>query len=191
MRIFKMDLETFELEFEPEVLLIKEFSDIIKRDKAKGKPLAMAELGYVWFFSDYKSDFVQIIDEDERSLAIIDALDGLPKNWKPDDYVLAAIDAYKTGSYTVTVRMLEDARSIVDNMSKWAKVAAANLDEMVETKFGERAKYDVSKVRAFIGDLPKMLITITTLEEKVLREKDGADTHRGSQEKAIFEDPEQ
>jgi hypothetical protein len=185
-----MDPESFILDFEPEVLLIKEFSAVIRRDKAKGKPTAMAEMAYIWFFSDYKSDFVQIIDEEERSESIIDALDGLPKNWKPDQVVRDAIEAYKRGSYTVTVRMLEDARIVVDNMSRWAKTAAENLDEMVETKFGERPKYDITKIQSFITNVPKMLITLTNLEEKVLREKDGTDTHRGSQEKALYEDNE-
>jgi len=179
-----MDSETFDLDFEPEVLTIKEFSKIIKRDKSKGKIVAISELSYIWFFCDYKSDFVQIIDEDERSIEIINSLVALGNKWHPDDTVLSAIEKYKQLSNTITSRMLEDARSIVDNMSIWAKNAALHLDEMS----GDRPKYDISKIQAFIRDVPKMLDTLNSLEEKVLREKDTGDRHRGTQEKSLFED---
>ena len=190
MKIFNMDLDSFVLDFEPEVLTIKDFSFLIRRDKSKGKAIAIAELSYVWFFADWSSDFVQIIDEEERSEAIVEVLDGLPKNWKPDAAVNKAIETYKKNSYSVSVRMLEDARAVIDNLSKWAKVASENLDEVVETKFGEKSKYDIAKVQSFITNLPKMISTIQDLEERVLREKDMQDSHRGSQQKALFEDGE-
>lgn len=185
-----MDLDTFVLDFEPEVLLIKDFSSLIRRDKIKGKPVAMAELAFVWFFCDWSSDFVQIIDEEERMAAIIEVLDGLPKGWKPDGAVLRAIDTYKKNSYSVAVRMLEDARTIIDNMSKWSKKASEELDAVIETKFGDKPKYDMTKVQSFITNLPKMITTLQELEERVLREKDMRDSHRGSQQKALFEDGE-
>ena len=186
MRLFQMDLDTFALSFEPEVLTIRVFNKLIERDKSKGKIVAMAELSYMWFFANSKSDFMQIVDEDERSETIIDAIAGLPKGWKPDKSVQDAISFYKKRSFTVTSRMLEDAMSIIDNMSKWAKTAALHLDEML----GDKPRYDISKVQAFIRDVPKMVDTINSLEEKVLRERDSADTHRGSQEKAMMEDEE-
>ena len=182
-----MDTDTFDLEFEPEVLTIKEFSKIIKRDKSKGKIIAISELSYIWFFCDYKSDFVQIIDEDDRSLEIVNSLNALGKDWRADQLVLDGITKYKALSSTITSRMLEDARSVVDNMSKWAKNAALNLDEMVNDK----PKYDISKIQAFVRDVPKMLDTLNSLEEKVLREKDSGSAYRGSQEKSLFEDEEQ
>ena len=186
MRLFTMDMDTFALSFEPEVLMIKQFNKIIQRDKSKGKTIAMAELSYMWFFTNSKSDFLQIIDEEERSETIVEAIIGLPKGWKPDKVVLDAIEFYKKHSLTVTSRMLEDAMSIIDNMSKWAKVAALHLDEMI----GDKPKYDISKIQAFIRDVPKMVATIKTLEDEVLKEKDTTDSHRGSQEKSMLEDQE-
>jgi len=179
-----MDRDSFELDFDPEILTIKEFNKIIARDKSKGKVVAISELAYIWFFCDYSSDFVQIIDEEERALEIINSLNGLQKNWKVDNIVQSGIDKYKSLSTTITSRMLEDSRSVVDNMSKWAKNAALHLDEMI----GDKPKYDISKIQAFVRDVPKMLDTLNSLEEKVLREKDSGDKHRGSQEKALFED---
>lgn len=187
MRLFNMDMDTFELDFEPEVFSIKEFNKIVKRDRSKGKTIATAELSYVWFYCDYRSDFLQIIDEDERSIEIINSLSGIPKDWKPDVLVLEAINRYKKLSETVASRMLEDARTMIDGMSKWAKYAATHLDE---TTSDGRSKFDISKVQAFIKDLPKLQQTINTLEDEILREKDQKDSHRGSQEAALFEDEE-
>lgn len=174
-----MDLETFELTIEPEVLKIKEFAALFARDKSKGKVVAQAEMAYIWFFADFKSDFNQIIDETERSVDIILTVEGLPKNWEPDEKVKTALDKYVSLSSTVAGRMLSDAREILNNMSKYAKEASKHLDDKDN---------DIAKIQAFIRDLPKMTDTLGSLEEKVLREKDSSLAHRGSQEKAMFED---
>lgn len=173
-----MDVDTFELSFEPEVLKIKEFAAVINRDKTKGKCKAMAELAYMWFFCDIKSDFLDIIDEEERSAEIISALDGLPSEWKPDEVVTAAVERYRSFR-SVVERMLDDNRTILDNMSRYSKLASTNLDE-----------HDMTKIQRFLEGLPKLLDTLASLEEKVLKEKGNSDSHRGSQQKALLEDEE-
>lgn len=188
MKIFSMDIDTFELSIEPEVLKIKEFAALINRDKTKNKIIGQAELAYIWFFCDFKSDFLQIIDEDERSIEIIKTIEGLPKNWAPDEAVNAAKERYLSLSRSVASRMLEDARTIINNMSTHAKHASLNFDELDDNG---KPRYDMAKVQAFIRDVPKMIDTLMSLEEKVLREKDMSHGHRGSQEKALFEDEEE
>lgn len=182
MKIFSMDLESFELTLEPEVLKIKEFAALFSRDRSKGKLVAQSEMMYVWFFSDFKSDFLQIIDEDERSTEVKASIEGLPKNWLPDDLVKAAHEKYVALSSTVASRMLSDAREILNNMSRYAKEASKNL--------GDKDN-DIGKIQSFVKDLPKIIDTLGKLEETVLREKDSSLTHRGSQEKAMFEDEEE
>lgn len=178
--MFIMDPDHYILDFNPEALKIKEFSKIIKRDRSVSKSVAQAELAFVWFFCDFRSDFLQIIDEDERKKEIISSVDGLPKDWQPDSTVMDAVDRYILLSRTVTSRMLDDAREILDNMSKYAKDASKNLGE-----------YDITKIQKFVSDLPKMIDTLNSLEEKVLREKDSSTSHRGSQEKALMEDDDE
>jgi hypothetical protein len=182
MRLFNMDDQTFSLDFEPEVLTIREFNKIITRDKAAGKPVAISELSYIWFFCDYKSDFVQIIDEDERSQEIITSLISLPPKWKPDKVVLAGMERYRLLSRTITTRMLEDTRCVLDNMSKWARDASLKLGDV------DAGAITIGKIQSFIAALPKLLDTLNSLEERVLRGRDVSDTHRGNQEKSMFED---
>lgn len=180
MKMFVMDTDHYVLDINPEALKIKEFSEIVKRDKTKFKTVAQAELAFVWFFCDFKSDFLQIIDDEERKQEIIQSIDGLTKGWEPDDLIMAAIDRYKSLSRTVTSRMLDDAREILDNMSEYAKTASKNLDTN-----------DMSKIQKYISDLPKMIATLNTLEESVLRDKESTQSHRGSQEKGLMEDDDE
>jgi len=184
MKIFSMEPDTFELSLDPEVMLIKEFKDIVRRDRSKDKIVSMAELSYVWFFADFKSDFGQIIDEVERTEEIMSAIVGLPKKWFPDDLVLAAIERYRKLSDSVASRLLIDAMITVNNLSKYAKEASGELSKMSE----EKSIHDVSKILAFIDKLPNTLSTIKKLEEEVVRERNVGTAHRGSQDRALFED---
>jgi hypothetical protein len=178
-----MDVETYELSLEPQVLMIKEFKDLIKRDRTKDKIVSMAELSYIWFFADFKSDFGQIIDEKERTAEIIDAIVGLPKKWVPDDAVKAAIERYRKLSESVASRLLIDAMITVNNLSKYAKEASGELILMD----GEKPVHDVSKILGFIDKLPNTLSTIKKLEEEVVRERNVGSAHRGTQEPGLFE----
>lgn len=181
-----MDSESLELSIEPEVLMIKEFKAIADRDKTKGKTVAYAEFAYVWFFADFKSDFGQIIDESERSLEIIDVVVGLPKKWSPDDVVKTAINTYRKLSESVASRLLIDAMITVNHLSKYAKDASSELAKMD----GEKPLHDVSKILGFISKLPETLATIKKLEEEVVRERNVTSSHRGTQERSLFEDEE-
>lgn len=54
----------------------------------------------------------------------------------------------------------------------------------------EKPSHDVSKILAFIDKLPNTLSTIKKLEEEVVRERNTGTAHRGSQDRALFEDEE-
>jgi hypothetical protein len=44
---------------EPEILLVKEFSDLLKRDKSKDKSRAWSEFTYIYLAIDWKSPYNQ------------------------------------------------------------------------------------------------------------------------------------
>ena len=92
MKLFKY--ESYQITIEPEALLLKPFKVIWNRDRSKNKEKAMNELGFVYFFTDPRSDYQYIIDEKQRMEAIKEG-EGLPENWKPDAKILEAVDFYK------------------------------------------------------------------------------------------------
>lgn len=171
MKIF--NLVNFKVEIEPEALLLAPFSSLWDRDKSKDKTRAKAELAYVWFMHDVKSDFLSIPDEQERSKEIIAVLE-LPDNWKPDSKVKAAQEFYEKASETLAHRLLRDSRAGAEKVSQLLR----------DHNFADT---DMKKVVETIRLLPSLIEAINRIEETVLKEQE-MHTHRGSQERAIFED---
>lgn len=176
--MFKMDPESFVLEIDPEVYMVKEFNAILKRDKSKDKTLAFAELTYVWFYCDCRSDFTQITDLEEREKEIISSLDGIPKGWKPDTLVLAAVEKYMSFR-TVAEVLLDDAKETVNNMSRFVKEASKNLFDN---------DVDISKLQKYVEGIPKLYQSIDELEKKIKSDNSVASKHKGNQTKSMFED---
>ena len=86
--------EGFKVTISPEALALAPFKKIWNRDRSVNKDRAISEISYVYFISDPRSDYQYIVDEDERSKAIIEG-EGLPSNWKPDKMIIEAIKFYE------------------------------------------------------------------------------------------------
>lgn len=180
-------MELFELKngaltFSPVALSLQPFKDLWTRDKSRNKTVAISELSYVYFFADYKSDFIDIVDLKEREIEIIKVL--FPKDkWKPDPKVMVAIDFYKERSETITTKLLENAMLGVHKISTY-------LSEVDLTDTDDRGKplHDSKKVADTIGALDKLVDSLTKIEEKVKKERQVKDKMRGSVEKKLFED---
>lgn len=181
MQLF--ELKDYNLTFSPQALELKAFKALWDRDKTKDKKRALAELSYVYFFSDYKSDFIDILDETTRHSEIVLNLSGLPKEWKPDDKVKDAIRFYTETSETISTRLLEDSRKAVNKVSDFLK----NVDLNLVDKNGKPI-HDVARITQAIKSVPTMTKALKDLEEQVKKEKDAESSLRGSKEKSIFED---
>jgi hypothetical protein len=70
MKLFKY--ENFKLNIAEEAFLLKPFKIIWNRDKTIYKERALAELGYIYFLCDPRSDYMFLTDEEERSAKIIE-----------------------------------------------------------------------------------------------------------------------
>lgn len=112
MKLFKY--EGYQLTVEPEALLLKPFRTIWNRDRSIHKEKALAELGYVYFFTDPRSDYQFIVNESERTAAIKEG-EGLSKNWKPDSKVIEAINFYKQFKSSSAL-LLETTRTLIDKL---------------------------------------------------------------------------
>lgn len=167
----------------PEALGIKIFNDIWKRDKSKSKNKAREEFYFIYFFADYKSDFADIIDEQERKTAIIESVMENP-NWEPDDLIYNAIEFYRERSSTVTSVLLDDAKSAVYRISSFLKTV--DLDER-DVKSGKPI-HNPKNITGMVGDMSSIVENISKLERKVKREIEEENTMKGGREKNIFED---
>ena len=60
------ELENNVVTFSPQALLIAPFKEIWDKDKSKGKEDAALKLAFIYYMSDERSDFIHILNTDDR-----------------------------------------------------------------------------------------------------------------------------
>lgn len=179
MKLFKY--ESYQVTIEPEALLLKPFKVIWNRDRSKTKQTAMNELGFVYFFTDPRSDYQYITDEDERINAIREG-EGLPDKWKPDSKVLDAIEFYKQFKPTSAL-LLDATRVIVSKLIDHMKTI-----DLEDVDKNGKPIYALNTVTATIDKVPSLVIKLDEAEKAVASDLRAEGRMRGQGEKTVFED---
>jgi hypothetical protein len=179
MNIFEFDKTTFRVHPTPEALLLKVLGDIWKRDKSKDKELALKELSFIWFYCDVRSHFL-IQPPEVRTIEIIKDVD-LPKTWKPDKLVNAAIEYY------------ENNQTPIEEMYKGALIVSQTIVEVCN-KSAEYIKTADDKIAAaqklnsLLKELPTSMAKLKEAEKQYIREsEEKSGTKKGSQTFNVFE----
>lgn len=179
MKLFKY--EGYKVVISEEAFALKVFRQIWNRDRSISKDKAIIELGYVYFLADPRSDYQYIVDENERSKAIIEG-EGLPNNWKPDKLIIEAITFYKSLKSTSAL-LLEDTRAVIDNVRKTLREFSF---EGMEDKDRVNA---IKSVASTIATIPKLIKDLDEAEKAVTSEMQNATGKvRGQKEKSLLED---
>ena len=181
MKLF--ELENNVVTFSPQALLLEPFKALWERDKSKGKAYSKAELAYIWYMEDVRSDFYDIIDEDERRTEVLKFLTELPSTYTPDTKSEEALIFYKKMSEGISVKILKDTMIMVSNLRK----------AMVDMDFKERDKsgkpiYDYGKAMDLAGKTPELMKKLKDIYREIEREADEQHLMRGGRMKATFED---
>lgn len=170
--------ENYTIKFEPELLTLKLFKKLHSRDRSRNKDRFMQELGYIYFMCDPRSDYQYLVDEEDRSKAIIEG-EGLPTDYKPDALVEEAMRYYNTFKPTSAL-LLEDTRVMVDGYRKKLRELTSDMSEL-EVK-------DIKALGDIIKIIPTLVKDLDDAERSVNREMIQNDKVRGSVEKSIYED---
>jgi hypothetical protein len=104
MNIF--EVKNFVVTFSPQALILRPFKEIWLNDKSKDKEKAVQELSYVFYMADDRSDYMYILDEEERKEAVIRDLNMDP-NWIKPQYIDEAMEFYIEASTTTSTQMLK------------------------------------------------------------------------------------
>jgi len=177
------ELENNKLKIQPEAYALLPFKKIWDRDKSKDKIIAIGELSYIYFTTDYQSDFVTIVDEDEREKEVISYC-VLPKGWKPDNNITEAISFYKKMQETIATKLLEKSYVGVSKLMEFYD----NVDLMAVNDKGTPI-YNAKQLSDTIKSTGDIIKSLRQLEEIVKQEKDLASNKlRGDRQKAIYED---
>lgn len=177
MNLFELD-ESYNVVVMPQALLLKPFAALYKRDRTDKKTRAAREVAFVYFYCDIKSDYLAFVEKEERQQSIMADLQ-LPKTWKIDKQVQAAIDFYEDRSKSVAAKLLDDSIFVASKLSSKMKeaVSAEGL-----------ALRDIEKLLSSLSKMPVVVKALNEQEQVVLKEIEAKKGSVGNKEKALFED---
>lgn len=178
------ELKDFELKFSAQALGIECFKNIFNKDKSKTKDKALQELLFVFYYCDFRSDFIDIKDSEERTKEIKLNI-GLPAEWKIDKVVNEAIIFYnKRENSTTEMQLLEAGLEAASKLGEHLK--KIDLDERSEKS--NQPVHDPKKIQSVIELLPKTVKSLIETKREIKKEKASSTDARGSISKGMFED---
>lgn len=173
--------EGYEVEIEPEALMLAPFKAIYDRDKSKDKSMAKQELAYIYYMEDPRSDYQFLVDSEVRNNEVIKGL-GMPKGWKADKVIERALTFY--GSFKpMSAGLLEDTRYFVSNLRK--KLRTMDFDEKDDKG---KPLYTLSSITETINKIPILAKNLDEAERTLSKDITNEAKARGAQTKALLED---
>lgn len=174
---------------EPDILLIKEFSDLwtnarnkTRTDlKGEKKTRAFRELQYIYLAIDWRSPYNQYTSQERHEAALIDA--GMSQEEFDDPTFRAACRKYQTLQNSSRIgTLLQSQYSIVDKMRIYYE--SINFEER-----GEDGKpiFKMKDTIQEIANTAKVLEGIKTLEQLYKKEQEEEKQLRGDSEKGFFD----
>lgn len=176
------EIKDFQVIFSAQALALVPFRTLWDRDKTKDKSTSVGELAYVWFMCDYKSDYSDIINEEERSKEILSVL-VIPKGWKPDKKVFEAMVFYKKRSKGMIMHLHEAATILLDQIVQFAKTVDLN-----ERDDKGKPIHNLKQINDVVKELGKSVESVQNLERMVKAELSNNKDKIGSKTKSLFED---
>lgn len=174
---------------EPDILLIKEFSDLWTNDRNKTKKdpkgvlksRAFRELKYIYLAIDWRSPYNQYTSQEKHEAALIDA--ELTQEEFDDPTFRAACRKYQALQNASRIgTLLQSQYGIIDKMKIYFDTL--NFDERDETG---KPIFKMKDVIAEIANTAKVLEGIKTLEDLYKKEQEAEKELRGGTEKGFFD----
>lgn len=153
--------------FSPQALMIKPFREIWDCDRSKDKFQATLELSYVYYMADERSDYMYILDEEERHDQVCLDID-LGENWIKPKYIDEAIVYYKRLSETTSTKLLESTRGVIEKISTFLDTIDINERDLRTNK----PIHDINKITASVEKIPKLIKALNEIEKEIIKEKE-------------------
>ena len=166
MNVFNFNNLTKTLEInEPEILLVKEFADLLKRDKSKTKDRVTRELTYIYLAIDWKSPYNQYSEHDRHDEAIADS--GLTENEFNDPVFREACRKYRRlQDSNKSIKLLEAAKRAADQFIDYFDT----IVDLNERDANGKPVFTAEKVMKEMATLHKVHEELVTLENQVKKE---------------------
>lgn len=169
--------------FSPQALLIAPFKEIWDADKTKEKLKATKELGFVYYMADARSDFMHILDRDERIREIKKFLE-MPESFKGNTKrFVRAIHYYEQASETASTRLLASTRGVLEKISHFFDT----LDMDERDSRTNKPIHDVGKITSSVEKVPKLIRAMNDIEKEIVKEK-ALKSQSGNKALSMFEE---
>lgn len=165
MKVKLLDYKNFEVKINDDVVLIKEFKEILNRDKSKEKKQAVKHFTYIYLTQDPQSPYSNFTEEEAHLAAMEDAgLKEIP------DYVIKACEKYKYMVYNRPVlRMLKKMTKAMMALEEYFETV--NFTEKIES--GQRKGallHDPKQLLAVMERASKIIDQVKLLEQRAMEE---------------------
>ncbi len=168
----------------PKALLIPEFAFIHERDRSQNKRKSTKEFAYVYYMSDYKSEYNAYgLNKQEQIGKDIFG----NKRFKPEKYLLDAIEKYKALQQSPSMRYLESIRNRVNRLI--AFLDSADVKDKDKDGNSLNPWMTIDKTTKVLNELEDVVEKLEKWEKKVFDEEEDMQIRGGGVLNA-FENPE-
>lgn len=171
----------YNLIINPDIYTLKPFREIWLRDKTKDKRKAFVDIGYVFWWSDFRSFMHDITDPEEKHREIVKLITD-DENYKPDDVVKEAIAMYQK-DLPLSLHFLTDVKVAINELRRYFR----ELD-LSETDDKGKLVHNANQVMNSIKSTGDLLETLEKHETKVKKDIDLNNSVRGQKMKGLYED---
>lgn len=182
MKLFKF--EKWQLIVSEEAWGLKPFKAILDRDKTKEKERATAEILFIWYWADMKSDYL-VMDEPARLKELKKDIVGLPEGWEPDELVKAGI------------ALFQKHETVIEKLYRQASIAGSDIGDYLENTKALLAERDmqgkpvndIGKMTTAVQKVPKLMGDLKLAFKEVIKEQeDNENKKKGSRKFNTFEE---
>jgi len=183
MKLFEM--KNYNLQVDEAIWGLLPFKELLKRDKSKQKEIAFKEVLFIYFYSDIRSDYVYITDNDLRAKEIQKDV-GLPKDWKIDKTLQEAIDMYESKTMTPVGKLYKSSLKAADDISNYLESTDVLLKERTD-KGG--VVTPLTTITSALKSVPGIMRDLkAAYKEVVAEQKEMEGRTKGSRTLGMFED---
>lgn len=161
------EIENNVVTYSPQALMLEPFKKIWEKDKSEDKIQANLTMSYIYYMADERSDFMHILNVDERMQAIKEALQ-LPEDFNGrSEELIQAMKFYEKLSETTSTKLLQSTRLVLQKISEF--LDNVDLDERDEKS--KKPIHDIGKITGSVEKIPKLIRAINEIEKEVVKEK--------------------
>lgn len=178
-------MKNWVLTVDEELWGLEPFKKLLDRDKSKEKEVANAEVLFIWYWTDIKSDYL-LMNEKDRLVELKKDISALPKNWEKDELIDECIELYKKLSRTVLQELYYKALQAAKDVGDYLENTKALLYERDKQ---DKPVTKIADITRGLKDVKIIMKDLKAAEKEVIKEaEDNENKTKGSKSFALFED---